>query len=291
MHIPVLLNEVIDALALRPGMFVIDGTVDGGGHASAILDRIGREGSLLGLDWDPALLGECKARLGKRSNARLRQGNYADLAAILEEEKLPPADALLLDLGFSSEQIGPSGRGFSFSVDEPLLMTYDPEAVPAYAVLKGMTEREILEMLRALGEERYAPRIASAIHSRERHAPIRTTRELAETVRSAVPANYERGRLDPATRTFQALRIYVNDELGNLHRVLAGLPNILRPGGRAAIISFHSLEDRIVKHEFRTMAAAGLLTLLTKRPMEASPAEIGDNPRARSAKLRVAQML
>ncbi len=290
-HEPVLLNEVVDALNLHPDAFVIDGTVDGGGHAEKILERISPQGKLLGLDLDPELLSDCRERLRKFPNVILRQGNYANLPEVLAAEKLPKADALLLDLGFSSGQLDGSGRGFAFNADEPLTMTYSPEAEPAFQVLARMREKEIAEMIKELGEERYAIKIARAIYSRERRAIIRTTGELAETIRSAAPGNYEHGRLNPATRTFQALRIYVNDELGNLRRLLGNLPAILAPGGRAAIISFHSLEDRIVKHSFRDMAKAGILRVLTKKPVEAGEEETAFNPRARSAKLRAAQLL
>jgi 16S rRNA (cytosine1402-N4)-methyltransferase len=289
-HVPVLLNEVIELLDLRPGMFVIDGTVDGGGHAAAILERIGPEGRLLGLDQDEDLLEECRERLAEFPNAILRQGNYADLPQILEEEGLPRAHALLLDLGFSSEQLA-GGKGFSFTTDEPLLLTYSKDSTPAHEILRTMREKEIADMLFKFGEERQAKRIAKAIYSRQRgEEPIRTSRDLAETVAGAVPQSYERGRIHPATRTFQALRIYVNDELGNLERAMEGLDRILQTGGRVAVISFHSLEDRIVKNAFRDLAGAGTLEILTKKPVEASEGEKKANPRSRSAKLRAAEL-
>lgn len=271
-------------------MFVIDGTVDGGGHSAEILDRIGPSGKLLGLDWDEALLEECRGRLGGHPNVTLLHGNYADLPEILEKESLPRAHALLLDLGFSSEQLADSGKGFSFSADEPLLLTYSNDRTPAHEVLRGMREKEIAQMLFDLGEERYGHKIAKAIVERQRKNPIRTTKDLAETVKAAVPASYERGRIHPATRTFQALRIYVNDELGNLKKILESLDRVLQTGGRAAVISFHSLEDRIVKNAFRELAEAQTLEILTKKPVEASEEEARANPRSRSAKLRVAEL-
>lgn len=271
-------------------MFVIDGTVDGGGHSAEILESIGPSGKLLGLDWDEALLEECRGRLGGHSNVTLLHGNYADLPEILEREGLPRAHALLLDLGFSSEQLAESGKGFSFNVDEPLLLTYSSDRTPAHEVLRGMREKEIAQMLFDLGEERYGHKIAKAIVERQRKSPIRTTKDLAETVKAAVPASYERGRIHPATRTFQALRIYVNDELGNLKKILESLDRVLQTGGRAAVISFHSLEDRIVKNAFRDLAAAQTLEILTKKPIEASEEEARTNPRSRSAKLRVAEL-
>lgn len=271
-------------------MFVIDGTVDGGGHAAQILDRIGPSGKLLGLDWDERLLEECRGRLGKYPNVTLLHGNYADLPEILEREGLPKAHALLLDLGFSSEQLADSGKGFSFSSDEPLLLTYSKDRTPAHEILRGMREKEIAQMLFDLGEERYGLKIAKAIVERQRKNPIRTTKDLAETVAQAVPAGYERGRIHPATRTFQALRIYANDELGNLKRILENLDRVLQSGGRAAVISFHSLEDRIVKNAFRDLAGAQTLEILTKKPVEASAEEIQQNPRSRSAKLRAVEL-
>jgi len=222
-------------------------------------------------------------------SVQLVHGNYADLPAILAERQMPKADALLLDLGFSSEQLGLS-RGFSFERDEPLLMTYDGSREPVAVLLRKTPERELVGILRDYGEERYAVRIARAIAMREKQKPILTSRELAETISAAVPGNYERGRIHPATRTFQALRIYANGELENLRRVILELPKIVRAGGRAVIISFHSLEDRIVKTMFRDMAAQGALEIITKKPVAASEEEIAANPRSRSAKLRAARL-
>ena len=273
----------------RPGDFIIDGTVDGGGHAEAILERIGSDGTLLGLDWDESMLADCRSRLAGRSGALLLLGNYADLPEIMEREGLARADGLLLDLGFSSEQIARSGRGFSFSDDsrnEPLLMTYDDARVPARDILAAVSEKELADMLRDLGGERYAAKIARAIVLRRRKGRIATSGDLAETVRAALPGNYEHGRIDPATRTFQALRIAANGELENLERVLGSLGQIVAPGGRAAIISFHSLEDGIVKRAFRTLAKESKGELLAKKPVVASRGEIIANPRSRSAKLR-----
>lgn len=298
-HVPVLLQEVITFLDPHPGDFVIDGTVDGGGHARAILGRITETGTLLGLDWDESLLAECKERLGGYKNAILVHANYADLPQVLHRhgEVLPAekADGLLIDLGFSSEQLESSGRGFRFSQkegaeDEPLLMTYDDSRTPVYQILRELTEQELADVIYEFGGERYSRRIAKAIKERGRRAPIKTSGELAETVRAAVPGKYERGRIDAATRTFQALRIYANGELDNLNALLAALPEIVRPGGRAAIITFHSLEDRIVKQAFRELASHAGATLITKKPVSASREEIAVNPRSRSAKVRVIQL-
>ncbi len=292
-HIPVLLQEVITFLDPRPGDFIIDGTVDGGGHAREILGRITDTGRLLGIDWDEALLAECRARLSGYGNAILVHGNYADAARILRERDLPPADGLLVDLGFSSEQLEASGRGFSFgesSRGEPLLMTYDDSRPSVASLLRELKEEELADVIYGLGGERYSRRIAKAIKERGRKDPIATSGDLADTVRNAVSRGYERGRIDPATRTFQALRIYANGELENLKALLGQLPEIVRPGGRVAIITFHSLEDRIVKEAFRDIAKRGGGTLVTPKPVPAGREEIAGNPRSRSAKLRVLRM-
>ncbi|MBI2888979.1 MAG: 16S rRNA (cytosine(1402)-N(4))-methyltransferase RsmH [Candidatus Liptonbacteria bacterium] len=289
MHTPVLLEEVLQYLALAPGKFVIDGTVNGGGHAKAILEKVKPDGKLLGIDWDERVLAKSKERMANSENIVLVHGNYADLPEILAERNLPNADGLLLDLGFSSEQLD-MPRGFSFERDEPLLMTYDGSREPVAVLLRKTPERELVRIIRDYGEERYAMRIARAIAMREKQTPILTSKELAETVFAAVPGNYERGRIHPATRTFQALRIYANGELENLRRVILELPKIVRVGGRVVIISFHSLEDRIVKTMFREMAAQGALEIITKKPVTASEEEIAVNPRSRSAKLRAARI-
>ncbi len=271
-HTPVLLKEVITLLDPKPGEFFIDGTTGAGGHTRAIKEKIGAGGTMLAIDWDKT--GE----------------NYADLVEILAEKNLGRADGLLLDLGFSSEQLG-NGRGFSFQKDEPLLMTYDPKQKPVKEILTELSEQWLADIIKNYGEERYAKQIAFAIKNRVRKAPIETTGELADVIRLAVPKTYERGRIHPATRTFQALRIYANHELENVEQVLKDLPRILKSGGRAGIISFHSLEDRIVKNFFRAAAKAGTLKLINKKAVQASRAEAVENPRSRSAKLRAVQIL
>lgn len=270
-HVPVLLKEVLKILDPKPGEFFIDGTAGSGGHSRAILEQIGSGGKLLAIDWEKT--GE----------------NYADLPRILEQKKLGKADGLLIDLGFSSEQLNQPagrGRGFSFNVDEPLLMTYDSNEKPVKQLLRELNEQELAVIIKNYGEERYARQIAKAIKERGRKNKIETTGQLVEVIKSAVPANYERGRIHPATRTFMALRIYANRELENLETLLKNLRGILKPGGRAAIISFHSLEDRLVKNYFRDYAKAGKAEILTKKPITATPEEISFNTRSRSAKLR-----
>ncbi|SRR6266481_1350606 len=288
-HIPVLLHETLYFLDPKPGKFMIDGTMDGGGHTAEIASRVAPRGSVLGLDWDEAAVDRAKERFGKSENIVVMQGNYADIAETMRKRKLPRAQGLLLDLGFSSEQIGASGRGFSFAHDEPLLMTYSDTMLPAWRCLRQMKEKEIADMIFELGGERFSRQIARAIKNFEK--PIMRTGTLAEIVRGAVSKGYERGRIDPATRTFQALRIFVNHELENLTKALDAVPEILAPGARVVVISFHSLEDRIVKNKFRDMAKAGTLSILTKKPVEATDAEVRWNPRSRSAKLRAAEIL
>src|SRR5258708_2189028 len=275
---------------------MIDGTVDGGGHAAAIIKKIVPGGRFLGIDWDASMIAKREAERRETEqahavNEHYTHGNYAELPAILAKEKLGKADGLLLDLGFSSEQLQSSGRGFSFSesaADEPLLMTYDDSRAPVAKVIRELSEEELADVIFKFGGERLSRRIAKAIVFQGKKKRIMTSGELAEVVRSAVPKGYERGRIDPATRTFQALRIYANHELENLETVLDNLSKILKSGGRAVIISFHSLEDRIVKNKFRDMAKSGNIKIITKKPMVASDEEVRENPRSRSAKLRAA---
>ncbi len=278
-HIPVLLNEVLKFLEPKPGEFFIDGTFGAGGHSRAIQALIGERGRLLAIDWEKT--GE----------------NYADLVEILKAKKLGKADGLLLDLGFSSEQLG-GGKGFSFQINEPLAMVYDLNQKPVRTILKELDEKELAQIIRDFGGEKFSGRIARVIKEVIRKKGINTTFDLAEAVKSAVPGNYERGRIHPATRTFQALRIYANNELGNLEKVLKDIFKILKPatadggaGGRVVIISFHSLEDRIVKNYFRDYAKEKKMAILTKKPVEATDEEVRINPRSRSAKLRAALIL
>ena len=293
-HIPVLLKEVLNYLDPKPEDFIIDGTVDGGGHATEILEKLSTSGSFLGLDWDEKILEEAKKKITTtKPRTFLLVGNYADLPEIVKRENLPKADGLLLDLGFSSWQMEVSGRGFSFNPsadNEPLLMTFDPNRKPVKEILKEIGEEKLAKILFDFSGERFAKKIAKAIKDRERRNPIEKVSELREIVESAVPKSYERGRINPATRTFQALRIYANDELGNLEKILSNLSNLIHPNGRVVIISFHSLEDGMVKRCFRELAKEGVATILTKKPVTASSEEIRENPRSRSAKLRAIKL-
>lgn len=309
MHIPVLLNETIKLLNPRPGEFIIDGTLGGGGHAAEILRRISPGGILLGIDWNLTTIEKTQNKISAISKSEflisksiLVCGNYANTPEILKDKKLELADGLLLDLGFSSDELEFSGRGFSFRKDEPLLMTYDNARMPVRDILSQTNEEELARIIYEFGEERLSRRIAKAIKESTRKKKIETSGELAKIVAAAAPKNYERGRIHPATRTFQALRIYANDELGNLKTILDVLPRILNSGGRTAIISFHSLEDRLVKNAFRDMAKAGTAEILTNpkgkrfsngagKPITPSREEIASNPRSRSAKLRAIRII
>ncbi len=291
-HIPVLLKKVVEILDLKPGDFFIDGTLGSGGHSEVILKKM-NAGKFLGVDLDLESLNLAKKRLtqvlkDKQIKLVFRNGNFADLTTILKQEKLGKADGLLLDLGFSSIQLQ-SGKGFSFSgKSEPLLMIYSPEYTPVKELLKKMNQKELAWVLKIYGEERYAKRIAKAIKERERIKPIETNLELAEVVKLAVPLSYRRRRIHPATKTFLALRIFANRELENLEKVLNNLPEILKPNGRVVVISFNSLEDRIVKNKFRQLAKEEKVKIITKKPVVPDPEEIKFNPRSRSAKLRAA---
>ena len=297
-HVPVLLRETIEVLDPKPGEFFIDGTLDGGGHASAILEKMAPRGKFLGIDWDKNILETARVQIESRfqiPNPDFQpfwvNENFANLPEILEKNGLGKADGLLLDLGMSSEQLENSGRGFSLKKDEPLLMTYDINAKPVKQILEELSESELAEIIKKYSEERFSGRIARAIKEREKINPIETSSQLAELIKQSVPKNYERGRLHPATRAFMALRIYANHELENLERILKNLRRVLKSGGRVAIISFHSLEDRLVKNEFRDLVKTDGLRLINKKPIRPAREEIANNPRSRSAKLRAATAL
>lgn len=295
MHEPVLLHETVDSLDLRPGDVLVDGTLGRAGHSLEAVRRQ-RQIFIIGIDRDEQAIEESEGKL-REAGARFRLflGNYRDMDRFVSEAAAEAgkdrADKVLLDLGISSPHLDSSGRGFSFRKDEPLLMTMkrdiDESVFTARDVVNGWSEEDIANVIYAYGEERYARRIAKAIVLAREEKPIETTFDLVRVVESAVPFFYRKGKIHPATRTFQALRIAVNDELGGLKQGLeAGLAS-LAPGGRMAVISFHSLEDRIVKNFMREAQAKGLGAPLTKKPIEPSEAEIARNPRSRSSKLRV----
>ena len=282
-HASVLLAESLELLAVRPGGLYVDGTVGPGGHAAAILERSGPEGRLLGLDRDAEVLESAGERLRPfGARARLVHADYRAIPRLLAGER---ADGVLLDLGTSSVQLDTPERGFSFRAEGPLDMRMDRSGGETAAdLVNRMSEPDLADLIYRFGEERASRRIARAIVAAWRRGRIRTTAELAGIVRSAA-GRARRPGLDPATRTFQALRIQVNRELEGLGPALAAIAGCLAPRGRLAVIAFHSLEDREVKHAFRELAREGF-TLLTRRPLRPSGAETARNPRSRSARLR-----
>jgi 16S rRNA (cytosine1402-N4)-methyltransferase len=295
LHIPVLVKEAIDFLNVRRGGTYIDATVGLGGHSYEIAKRLGAPGHLIGLDKDPAALEIAKSVLGRSSlvvgqndwpRVELKHGSFADLA---NDQRPRTIDGLLADIGVSSLQLSDAARGFSFQADGPLDMRMDPQSErTAEQVVNHLDERELADVIYEFGEERRSRRIARAI---VRSRPIRSTAHLAEVISAAArPMNSESRRIHPATRTFQALRIFVNRELDELKALLEAAPRILKPGGRVVVISFHSLEDRIVKDAFREGSIKDkYFRVLTKKPVTASLEEQDRNPRARSAKMRAAE--
>lgn len=283
-HVPVMLDEVIEWLAPRPGMTLVDGTLGAGGHTRALAERVGDEGWVLAFDRDSAALAAAEQNL-RGLPIKLAHADYAELPRLLAELGWPGVDGVLLDLGLSSDQLDDVERGFSFDAAGALDLRFDTSTgEPAWKLIERWSERELADVIYRFGEERCSRRIARRITERRASAPVRTAAELARLVRSCVPRS-PRHSIDPATRTFQALRIAVNAELASLERVLKVLPDCLKPGGRAAVISFHSLEDRLVKSAFRDDPR---LEALMRKPLRPSDAEMARNPRARSAKLRVA---
>ena len=291
-HVPVLLKETIESLALRPGDDVIDGTLGGGGHASAILEATGPTGRLLGIEWDGRTLEETRKSLERfGSRAMLVHANYREMGRLARAYDFPSVSAILLDLGYSSFQIDDPERGFSFRFGGKLDMRYDEESdrPTAADILNSWPKADLAHILREYGEEGAAGRLAAAIVEARRHQPIETADALAKLVVRTIGRG--KGKIHPATQTFQALRIAVNGEFDNLRAVLPEAVQLLRPatadrpGGRLAVIAFHSLEDRIVKDFFRDRPD---LEVVTKKPLVAAEDELDENRRARSAKLRVA---
>ncbi len=283
-HVPVLPQEILSWLAPRPGMILVDGTLGGGGHTRLLAEKLGNEGYVLAMDRDPAALAAAEKNLAGLP-VKIAQSNFCDLAGVLDELNVPAVDGVLLDLGLSSDQLADESRGFSFDACGELDLRFNPdEGEPAWRLLARLEEREIADLIYQFGEERFSRRIARRIVEARAEAPLKSVQEIAALVRRCVPRS-PKERIDPATRTFQALRIAVNRELESLELALARIPDRLKPGGRLAIISFHSLDDRLVKEAFRNDLR---LEPLTKKPIIASDEETARNPRARSAKLRVA---
>lgn len=284
-HIPVLLEETLRWLDPRPGQVLVDGTLGGGGHSAAFVERLTPGGRLIGLDRDPAAVRAAKIRFSGLP-VETFWASFVSLGEALAQVEIDRVDGVLLDLGMSSDQLADAERGFSFDSDGPLDLRFDAsEGTPAWEWLAHSSEAELADIFHRYGEERYSRRIARRIVAQRATAPIRIAAELASLTRSLVPRSRDRDRVDPATRVFQALRIAVNQELESLEQALADLPDRLKPGGRLAIISFHSLEDRRVKEAFRDDPR---LEPLTRKPIRPSETELAANPRSRSAKLRVA---
>jgi 16S rRNA (cytosine1402-N4)-methyltransferase len=308
-HTAVLLDEVRDLLAPRPGGVYVDATVGGGGHAAALLERMEGAGRLIGLDRDPAALRAAAERLAPWARqVRLLHGDFAEVARLLAGAGVGQVDGVVFDLGVSSHQLDDAARGFSYRADAPLDMRLDPgEPVTAYHLVNGLSRDELSHLISRYGEERWASRIAwFIVQRRAARGPIETTGELVDLVHDAIPASARRRGGQPARRTFQALRIAVNHEIDSLQAGLRQAVGCLGPGGRIVAVSFHSLEDRIVKEIFRelergcicpprvpvcTCGRVPLLRVLTRKPVVPGAAETGANPRAHSAKLRAAERL
>ena len=307
-HKPVLVAEVTASLQCRPGAVYLDGTVGGGGHAFEILRNSAPNSRLIGIDTDTDALREAQRRLAPFGDrAILVKGNFAAMETILAGMNIGKLEGILLDLGVSSHQLDTAGRGFSFALDAPLDMRMDQSRGPsAYDLIHTLSRDELEKIIRNYGEERMAGRIARVIVERRTVSPIRTTADLAGIVAGALPRARGPARIHPATRTFQALRIAVNDELANLRKALADGMERLTDGGRFCVISFHSLEDRIVKSAFHTeekgcicpsdlpLCACGRkpsMKVLTRKPVVAGESEVHENPRARSAKMRIAERI
>ncbi|HWH06961.1 MAG TPA: 16S rRNA (cytosine(1402)-N(4))-methyltransferase RsmH [Candidatus Paceibacterota bacterium] len=292
-HDSVLFTETIDSLELEQGDVVVDATLGGAGHFKALFEALGPEGTLVGIDADHEAVARAQAVVDadtrtKKPTVHLIEGNFRDIERILDGIGISKADKILFDLGWSGFQLV-RGRGFSFRADEPLLMTYGnpDENQTAADLVNSSSEEALVEILYTFGEERFARPIAKAIVRERKREKIQTTAQLVSIIEKATPGWYQHRRLHPATKTFQALRIAVNDELGAVRDGLSGALSLLNPNGRIAVITFHSIEDRIVKGMFRDAAYAGRGSLANRKPIVPSDEELSANPRARSAKLRV----
>ena len=306
-HISVLLEECLEALDIKPNGTYVDGTLGGAGHSSRIAARL-TTGRLIGIDRDPVALKAAGERLEPyKENVTLVHSNFCEIARVLQEQGISGVDGILLDLGVSSPQLDDAGRGFSYMADAPLDMRMNgQDALTAKQVVNTWPQEELRRILYTYGEERYAPQIASMICRRRVEKPIETTLELVDVIRSAMPPAALREKQHPAKRSFQAIRIAVNDELGAVEKVMADAVDVLNPGGRLAVITFHSLEDRIVKTAMAEVAKGCTcppsfpvcvcgkkprVKLISRKPITASDQELEMNPRSRSAKLRVCEKL
>lgn len=286
-HVPVLADEVLLWIDPQVGQTIVDGTLGGGGHTRLLTERVGSTGHVVSLDRDPQAIERASERLGKCPVTAV-ESNFSELPEVLEQLKIASVDAILLDLGLSSDQLSDDERGFSFNSTGTLDLRFNPqEGTAAWQLLDRMREESLADLIYQYGEERFSRRIARRIVARRKESPVRTAVDLAELVRGCVP-RAGKSRIHPATKTFQALRIAVNQELESLEQALKRLPDCLRTDGRLAIISFHSLEDRRVKHAFREDTR---MEVLTKKPILPTDREVEQNPRSRSSRLRVARRM
>lgn len=293
-HTTVLLHEAIEGLEIKPDETVVDATLGGAGHTRAIAAMLGAHGTIIGFDLDHDAIARAQTILGDTQTPFICiEDNFRNIKSALGERGIERIGKALFDLGWSGYQLA-SGKGFSFLSDEPLLMTYGaptPGTLTAATIVNGWGESSIADVIYGWGEERYARRIAKAIVERRASKSFEIASDLAEVIKGAVPAAYRRGRIHPATKTFQALRIAVNDELGALTEGIAGAFDLLKSGGRIAVITFHSIEDREVKQLFLRWEREGSAARITRSPIKPSPEELHANPRARSAKLRIIQKI
>lgn len=293
-HEPVMPREVIEGIAPQPGGRYVDGTLGGGGHARLLLEKSAPGGCVLGLDQDPDAIAHAQEWGGERPDFIIKQANFSEVDQVLDEIGWKAVNGMILDLGLSSHQLEASGRGFSFGRDEELDMRMDPNGeLTAADIVNRWRESELADLIYQFGEERASRRVARAIVLARKKERIQTSAQLADIVRRAMGGRGRREKIDPATRTFQALRLAVNRELDHLEDFLAKAPSILAPGGRLAVISFHSLEDRMVKHAMirksgKDKPQSGLMAI-TKKPIRPTLEEVERNPRSRSAKLRVGE--
>lgn len=296
-HTSVLLQEIIASLAPQSGDVLVDATFGGGGHSAALAKLIGKKGHLIAFDQDASVFSEERvAELERLTTFTPVVANFRTVNEELTRQGVAQINGAVFDLGLSSTQLEVSGRGFSFQRDEPLQMTFKEKPtssdVTAEVIVNNWGEESIATILQGFGEERFARSIARGIMAARIKGPIMSTGQLVEVIHQSTPTRYQHGRTHFATRTFQALRMAVNDELGVIEAGIRGVVSLLAPGGRIAVISFHSIEDRVVKHLFRTLSKEeAQVMLVTKKPVVPSSEEIAVNPRARSAKLRVVQKI
>lgn len=295
MHKPVLLQPIIELLDIQAGEVVADATLGLAGHAVAMAKQLGPSGTLIGFDADADLLAKAKENLKDVDCQKIFiNTNFRHIKSELDKEGIERINKALFDLGLNSEQFENSGRGFSFQKNEPLLMTLSAdikkETLTAREIVNTWTEESLADIIYGYGEEQFSRRIAKAVVEARKIKQLETTFDLVKTIKSVVPVFYTKKRIHFATKTFQALRIAVNDELGNLAAALRQLTGVLKKGGRGLVISFHSLEDRMVKQTYRELEKEGIIRVITKKPVRPSAAEIESNPRSRSAKLRVLEI-